>query len=400
MSNLKTTYRDLVEPIPVSSREGYDWAAFVELIPALAAMEGALGDVVYHAEGSVGVHTRMCLDAMMVDPLFEAGSADDRFVLFMAMLLHDVSKPDTEVVDPVTGRVGNPGHSKRGAVDARILLWKAGVPFDLRERICRLVEVHQVPFHAFASRKGVDPVRLVRQLSWELSIPDLVSVARCDMIGREYIGKAECLQDIQLFEQLAQEEGCWEGPCAFADDHTRTAYFRGAQLAPEFALFKEPGSLVTVMAGLPASGKDTWVKVNRPGMPVVSFDDAKAELGLKHGENDGMAAHHAVDKAKGFLRKHEPFVWNSTHLSRQMRDKTLDLLWNYGARAEMVYLEQPHEVIMRRNDKRDSTLSNAGIERMLHRWELPKVTEVHTLTVDATVPSPVRPRARGERERD
>lgn len=35
-----------------------------------------------------------------------------------------------------------------------------------------------------------------------------------------------------------------------------------------------------------------------PCLPVVSFDDAKAELGLRHGENDGMAAHHAVHKTR------------------------------------------------------------------------------------------------------
>jgi predicted kinase len=118
-------------------------------------------------------------------------------------------------------------------------------------------------------------------------------------------------------------------------------------------------------------------------LPVVSFDDARAQLGLKHGENDGLAAHHAVDQAKALLRRQERFAWNATHLSEQMRSKTLDLLWNYHAQTELVYLEVPHAELMRRNRERDTTLSNAGIERMLHRWELPPPVEAHDTVYEA-----------------
>ena len=52
------------------------------------------------------------------------------------------------------------------------------------------------------------------------------------------------------------------------------------------------------MCGLPASGKDSWVREHRQGLPVVSYDDAREALGLKHGENDGKAAHRATDMAK------------------------------------------------------------------------------------------------------
>ena len=377
-------YEDLKRLVPAAPGSSYDWQDCVALIPALAALDTTPQDPVYHAEGDVGVHTRMVLDALMNDAVFAAADAERRFVLFAAALLHDIAKPDTTVIDETTGRVGQPGHSRRGAVDARVLLWKAGVPFELRERICRVIAVHQLPFFAFASRRGENPQWIVHKLSWELSLPELVCVARCDMTGRRYEGQAGCLQDIQLFEELAREEGCWEGPRAYADAHTRLAYCRGLPSHPDYPLFQEPGSTVTVMCGLPASGKDTWVQAHRRGLPVVSFDDAKAELGLKHGENDGKAAHHATDKAKALLRQRAPFVWNATHLSQQMRDKTLDLLWSYHAQIELVYLEQPHSVVMSRNAKRDGTLTNAGIERMLHRWELPLPTEAHRVDYHVT----------------
>jgi predicted kinase len=209
-----------------------------------------------------------------------------------------------------------------------------------------------------------------------MSVRDLVCVARADMVG-VCADQASHLADIELFAELAREEGCWEVPWQAADAHTRLMYARGMALDPCCALHAEPGSEVTVMCGLPASGKDTSVRRHAAGLPVVSFDDAKAELGLQHGDNDGLAAHHAVDKAKSLLRARAPFVWNATHLSTQMRGKTLDLLYAYRARVKLIYLEVPESVVFARNRRRDTTLADKDLARMLHRWEVPMPWEAH-----------------------
>ncbi|MNH24640.1 hypothetical protein D3C79_845890 [compost metagenome] len=86
-------------------------------------------------------------------------------------------------------------------------------------------------------------------------------------------------------------------------------------------------------------------------------------------------AQYAIDKAKALLRRREPFVWNSTHLSQQMRKKTLDLLYSYDADVQLVYLEQSERELMRRNARRDTTLRNKDIERMYFRWEVPTPVE-------------------------
>lgn len=330
-----------------------------------------------HAEGNVGIHTRMVLDALLADPHYQAAGDTRRLVLFLAALLHDLCKPETTVVDPLTGDIGQPGHSRRGAVDVRVLLWRAGLPFAVREAICRIVAAHQVPFFAFDSRRGESPEFIARKLSWGVDLCDLVCVARADMRGRICEDQQARLDDIALFEELAREDGCWDQPKAAASAHTRLMYARGAALHLDTPLFQPPGSQVIVLSGLPASGKNTWVDRHAAGLPVVSFDDAKTELGLKHGENDGMAAHHAVDKAKALLRRHAPFVWNATHLSEQMRNKTLDLLYAYDAQVQLVYLEVPHATLFQRNRLRDTTLSQQALARMLHRWELPLPWEAH-----------------------
>ena len=86
-----------------------------------------------------------------------------------------------------------------------------------------------------------------------------------------------------------------------------------------------------------------------------------------------------TDRAKELLRKKEPFVWNATHLSSQMRNKTLDLLFNYNAHVTLVYLEAPEDEIKRRNTQRDTTLPNSKIDEMLFKWEVPLKLESHNV---------------------
>jgi predicted kinase len=66
-----------------------------------------------------------------------------------------------------------------------------------------------------------------------------------------------------------------------------------------------------------------------------------------------------------------------------MRQKTLDLLFAYGAEVELVYLEQPRATLLRRNSRRDSTLTNKALQGMLHRWEVPLPTEAHMVVCGA-----------------
>jgi len=357
-----------------------DWGWFLHAFPALAALADTPQDPVYHAEGDVWTHTRMVVAALVRGETYHAASKDERFILFYAALLHDIAKPATTVIDPDSGRIGQPGHSKRGAIDVRILCWHAAVPFALREHICRIITVHQLPFFALAgNRNGQTGEYLIRKLSHELDLRLLVAVAQADMEGRDYVGKADCLVDIALFREMAIDEGCFGTPMAFADAHTRLSYCRGAGIAPDYPHHQEKGARVTVMSGLPASGKNHWVAQHRAGLPVVSIDDARTELGLRHGANEGAAAHRAVDFAKELLRRQAPFVWNTTHLSTQMRQKTLDLLFAYHAEVELVYLEESPQCIFKRNTRRDTSLTNKGIERMLFKWEVPLPTEAHAV---------------------
>ncbi len=358
----------------------FDAKACLEAIPALQRLASTPQDPHYHAEGDVWTHTCMVVEALLAQPRYQQATEEQRLVLFLAALLHDISKPDTTVIDTETGRIGQPGHSRRGAVDARLLLWRAGMHFELREQVCRIISVHQLPFFALSgNRSGQSPEFILHKLSWELPVWMLCAVAEADMQGRTYVGKQAVLDEIELFRELADEEGCLYGPRAFVDDYTRIQYFRGTRVHPDYPLHEPQGSRVIMLSGMPASGKNTWVAKHHPDLPVISFDDAREALGLRHGENEGAAAHFAIDRAKSLLREKQPFVWNSTHLSAQMRKKTLDLLYAYQAKVQIQYLEMPEKEVYRRNTRRDTSLRNEDIRRMLFKWEVPLPSEAHQI---------------------
>ena len=372
-------WRDIQGLVPQAGQSP-DYLACLEVFPQLELAKTTPQEFAYHQEGDVWTHTKMVLESLLALSEYQGLSRENQTKVFLAALLHDIAKCSTTVIDPLTGRIGQPGHSRKGAIDARIALWDAHAPFETREAICRLISVHQVPFHALeGSRSGKTPEFIVRKLSWELDIQLLAMLAEADMRGRICADQQKTLDNIELFRELAREEGCYGQPRAFADAHTRVSYFRGADVHPDYALFQEPGSRVIVMSGLPASGKNTWVAKAYPQLEVVSYDDAREELNLRHGKNEGKVAHHAIDKAKDLLRSKTPFVWNATHLSQQMRDKTLDLLYAYNAEIELVYMERPRAELLRRNNKRDTSLTNKALQAMLTKWDLPLPTETHTM---------------------
>lgn len=371
-----TDYATLCELVPAPGGD-IDWTTLVDEVDVLVPLADTPQQPEFHGEGDVLTHTRMACEVMVNLPDYVHADPDDRLVLFYATLFHDLGKGACTVIED--GRISSAGHGRIGAIDARRMLWQAGVPFGLRERICRLVRRHMEPFYAVAgNRQGDSPEYVVRTLSWELRIRDIVAVAEADAKGRICADMGESVTAVELFREVAQEEGCYDAEYPYADAHTRLVYGRrrGA-ISLDYPFYAAAGSHVVVMSGMPASGKNTWVAAHAPDRPVVSFDDAVAELGLTHGRNTGAAAHLVTDRARALLRDRTDFVWNATHLSSRIRARTLDLLYAYDARVEIVYLESPEPVVKQRNTCRDGTLSNAALDQMLRRWEVPVPAEAH-----------------------
>src|SRR5262249_38774629 len=123
-----------------------DWAALHERFPWVRNLAGCPQDPIYHSEGDVWVHTRMVAEALAGMTAWRALPEAKRQAVFTAALLHDVAKPDCTRPGP-DGRLTSRGHSRRGAILARQILWRLSVPFAIREQIAALVRYHQLPYY-------------------------------------------------------------------------------------------------------------------------------------------------------------------------------------------------------------------------------------------------------------
>ena len=374
----------LTVPLPGAPRTSWKPAACAQF-PGLAdALAATPQDPVHHAEGDVWTHTQMVVDTLLASPGYAALTTAQRGVVFYAALLHDMAKPQT--TRQIGDRVGAPGHSARGAIGAQAALWERDVPFDLREQVARLVASHQVPFFAFDSRRAVHPEYTARLLAADCSVGLLCLLAEADMRGRVCGDKNRVLDEIALFAELAQELGCLDAPYPFPSPATRIAYFeKKGQLYPDERIFVSQPFEVVMLSGLPATGKSTWAAAH-PEWPSVAYDDLREELGLAHGEGTGTVVHAADDRIREHLRARRPFVINATHLSRQMRRRTLARIREYGGHVRVVCFEASRAEVLARNSNRDGTLTNTKLLRMVERWETPGYDEVEFREVRSFAP--------------
>jgi predicted kinase len=357
-----------------------DWAGIDAAFGWVRRMAGCPQDPLWHAEGDVWIHTRMVLEALVALPGWRALPAEERRTVFAAALLHDVAKPD--VTREEDGRITSRGHSRRGAVDARRLLWELGVPFAQREAICALVLSHQLPFFLL-DRDGSK--RAAIRLSWTLRCDWLALVAEADARGREAADQRRLVENVLLFAEYCEELGITSAPWGFASDHTRVLYFRSPERYEGAPAYDDTRLTVTLMSGLPGAGKDTWLATHAPELPVVSLDALRTELGVDpadHGAQGHVLAA-ARERAREHLRAGRDFAWNATNIARDLRGRCLGLFADYKARTRIVYVEAGAEALYEQNRARADAVPERVIERMLRRWSPPDLTEAHELMVVA-----------------
>ncbi|MBY6161591.1 AAA family ATPase [Mameliella alba] len=381
------SFPDLLALVPCSPDWDLNWAAIQALWPELQVLDDCPQDPFHHGEGDVGIHTRMVLEALIGDLDWRGLPQEDRELLFWAAVLHDVGKPGTTITED--GRIRAPGHSRRGSLMARRLLREIGVPFHWREALCGIISYHQVPFWLI---ERDDPAREAIKLSWRCR-PDLLCLhARADARGRIASDVPGIVMNTDLAREVFVETGCLNAPFAFANDESRVAFFERDDRDPHYAAWEEPKCTVTMLSGLPGSGKDTWIAANGGDLPVISLDALREQMGVAPSANQGAVVEAAREAAKSHMRAGRDFIWNATNISRQVRAKPLSLARAYGARVEIVYLEVPPDRLARQNRDRHGVVPQAVMDSLIRKLEPPEAWEahkIHHVLPEAAVAAPV-----------
>ncbi|HGM5489711.1 TPA: AAA family ATPase [Serratia fonticola] len=356
--------------------EDKQWSRLVERFRWVADMHQVPQDPRHHAEGDVAIHTRRVLAALTESVEYRALPEQQQEIVWAAALLHDVEKRSTTRVAE-DGSVTSPNHAKRGELTTRAILYRDIVtPFQLREQIAALVRFHGLPLWIMG-RPSPERALLLAALRVDTRL--LAILARADVMGRDCEDQNGLLESIELFELFCQEQQCWGQVRPFANDNHRYHYLTHPQAGVDFIPYEQFHSQVILLSGLPGMGKDRYIAEHAVGMEVISLDNIRRQHRLSPADKNatGWVVQQAKLQAKTLLRRGEPFVWNATNITRQLRGQLVELFTAYGARVKVVYLEVPYAQWQRQNADREYSVPAEAMARMLSKLEIPQADEAH-----------------------
>lgn len=368
-----TTNHDQLLALTPTPGRAPDWEQIEALWPGrFEAMADCMQDPTHHGEGDVLTHTKIVVSELVASPDWARLPADRRAGLFWAAVLHDIGKPATTREED--GRLTSRGHSRVGASIARELLWAAAAPFAWREEICGIITAHQLPFWLIERENAA---RMAIETSWLCNSADLITHARADARGRICADLEDILERVALAQLLFEEERCLGVARSFANDDSRVIWAHRSDRDPDYAAHEDFSCEVTMMSGLPGSGKDTWLARNAADLPVISLDEIRIEMGVDPAGNQGQVVQEARERARVHLRAGRDFAWNATNITRNMREPLLALFRDYGARTRIVYVEAARDQLGAQNRNREAVVPEKVIERLIGKLEPPRRLEAH-----------------------
>lgn len=358
---------------PSNGNLSINWSVLESEFDWLRRLGDCPQDPRYHAEGDVLTHTKLVTEALVSFPEWQNLPATERSLLFATALLHDVAKPAATVLE-ADGAISSKGHVLQGAKVAQEVLWDLQTPLAIREAIVSLVKYGSLPLWFWDKP---NPEKSVIKTSQIVRCDLLALFAKADVLGRICSDRDSLLDRIDFFREFCLENDCFEQPRAFPSDRTRFNYFQKENYNPDYIPYDDTRLDVTLMSGLPGSGKDTWIKSNLPDLPVISLDELRHEMNISPDEEQGLVVNKAKAIAKDYLRNGQSFVWNATNLSRQLRGGLIRLFSGYQARIRIVYLESDWEELLQRNKNRTAKVPEKVLYKMRNRLEVPSIVEAH-----------------------
>lgn len=350
-----------------------EWA---EEQPWSQAMKECMQDAEWHAEGDVWTHTKMvCRELVALDDWADLTSRQHAILLFTA-LLHDAAKPLTTRLDPISGQTTSPKHAVKGEHLARAVLRDLGCGLLLREEITRMVRFHGRP--AFLLERE-QPTHEVVRMSWLVTNQLLYLFAIADTRGRATAEMTRPEENVHLWKMVAEESGCFSETYDFANPHARFLFFRQKEPNLHYVPHEDYSCRVTMLAGLPGSGKDWWLANHRVDESVVSLDDIRRDLKVDPTDNQGEVIQTARERCRELLRAGKSFAFNATNVVRQTRQQWVDLFANYRARIELVYIEPSFDTVLRQNAQRDDPVPEDVVRKLAAKTEVPTWAECHDL---------------------
>ncbi|ULH17086.1 AAA family ATPase (plasmid) [Deinococcus sp. KNUC1210] len=392
--------------------------------PDLAAMTAALGDVLplldrlpatpqdalWHAEGTVAVHTAWVLNEAYTLAAAHELEPEARLTLILAALLHDIGKPlTTRTSEDVTGqeRIISPRHADRGRSYLAYRLPELQLPTAVQSGVMALVGHH----HDLGRTLEAGTQAAYRRLARQVDLRQLYLLELADTRGRLSADRTSRLEDLELFRLQAEDYGLWNeaDPCADWEAHLQTAlsaapvsqldltlqrgildFEAGLIQTPEEAISRSyPARAgfpeLVVMCGPSGSGKSSWIAEHLPDHTVVSLDALRDKLAGKRADQsvNGQVLQAAKEQLRVVLRRRGKVVWDATNTRRDFRRVPLSLGLDYGALTTLVVFQPPVSTLFSRNPARVQSVPAQVLAAQIENAEFPYLPEAHrTLLLD------------------
>ncbi len=378
----------ILNTFPKTKGESIDWQALENtvLAPVLAKMAATMQNLEHHGEGDVYTHTKMVCESLVCQDEYWQLAEHERDILLLSCVLHDIGKIKcTKLID---GKLASPHHAKTGSIMARELLWRdiglcgTHEKQNIRESVCAYIKYHSYPPFAISNSNPNFKMLKVASIGKNatfFSVKNLCLLEKADALGRIGDSTQDYLERIECCKMLAEELGCLNKPYEFPSDFTARAYLKNGDIQPNYEAFNDTWGEIIMLSGLPGTGKDTFIKNNYSSLPVISLDDIRVEKGISPVGNQGEVIAIAKERAREYLRKKQPFIWNATSIIEQLRSPLISLFEGYGARVKIVFLETEWREQLRRNSSRKTEVPIQAIEKMLAKLEIPEAHEAYEI---------------------
>lgn len=140
---------------------------------------------------------------------------------------------------------------------------------------------------------------------------------------------------------------------------------------------KQDFGVLTVLVGLPGSGKSTWADENAGKAVIISTDQIRGELNGDPADqrNGSKVWATAYNRARYWLHLGFNVIFDATNCGRANRHAVLKELKDHAREVNAIFFNISKAECKRRNAARDRVVPDEVIDRMAERLSVPTKEE-------------------------